>query len=245
VSRTIVIAQQVSQMASSGLWSDVRLLSFDLRVIQLEYCRGYGLTVTCCASSAIKPTYDLQFFRVDESKFSTETSALNPPKVNDANPHRGIATWAARVLAGKNLSRNVRILTYCLRTSIPVLLELDALSSSGDVDVCWFPKGLVWWRALFRNSSFGLDFRIRPDFFLEVVDIGSLEGAQQAFKPNFSVMMPIPDIHQICRLVSISHSALPLAPFESGILIPCFRNPQTSREVLRSLFNLIRGAVGS
>jgi hypothetical protein len=32
----------VCQMATSGLWSDVKLLSFDLRAIQFEYCQVRG-----------------------------------------------------------------------------------------------------------------------------------------------------------------------------------------------------------
>jgi mediator of RNA polymerase II transcription subunit 14 len=191
----------------------------------------------------------MEFLTVDDCNTRLGTNAVFSPHVN---PHIGLASWAARVLAGKNLSRNVHILVYCLRTSIPVLLELQSICAA-DGTACWFPKGLVWWRALFRNSRsvlkwqvgttinlarrFGLDFRIRPDFMLEVFDIGS-QGLL-APQTETSSIHPIPNMNQICRLVSVSHDSLPLVPFDSGLLIPCFRNPLASGQAIRTLLTLV------
>src|ERR1700754_1039150 len=119
-------------MAEHTGWSDVKLLEFDLRTIRFEYSpvestlqmtilfanecvQGYGLMITCCNSSAMQPTYNLKFFINEATGLRAHVGEQFGTQPQ--NPHKTIATWAAKVLSGKSLSRNVRLLVHCLRFS--------------------------------------------------------------------------------------------------------------------------------
>ncbi|KAH9924917.1 MED14-domain-containing protein [Fomitopsis serialis] len=149
VSKVVVIAREVAQMATERHWSDVRLLSFDLQTVEFAYAADYTISITC--TDQLSPTggsYDLQFSRISDGK-------AGDADMDDLyNPHEDLS------------------LSYAT-DSLSVVVELEGIrqavaQTSENADV--FPKAAGWFRILYGDFRHALDFRIMTGGRVVILD---------------------------------------------------------------------------
>ncbi|KAI0248188.1 mediator complex subunit MED14-domain-containing protein [Lactifluus subvellereus] len=64
VSKIVVIAREVVNMAKEKQWEDVRLLSFDLQTVEFTYASDYTLSISCEDQLLTGGSYNLHFGRL-------------------------------------------------------------------------------------------------------------------------------------------------------------------------------------
>ena len=88
-------------MSSKYLWTDVRLISFDLQTVEFTYSADYSVSLTCTDElSSNRSSYHLRFSRVPPDDFTdvgTELDALH-------NPHEDAELFLCNLLGHGKLS---------------------------------------------------------------------------------------------------------------------------------------------
>ncbi|KAF7321449.1 Mediator of RNA polymerase II transcription subunit 14 [Mycena kentingensis (nom. inval.)] len=160
VSRMVVFAREVAQMAKEKLWPDIRLLSFDLQTVSFAYSSDYVVAISCEDRGSLSGNFHLRFSRCDSS-------------AGELNPHDAAESYLSKILrAGKQdgLAATLQRFITCLRETLPIAIELDEIQreSQGAVDV--FAKSAGWYRLLLGNARHALDFRLLSQHRVLILD---------------------------------------------------------------------------
>ncbi|EGO25140.1 hypothetical protein SERLADRAFT_414850 [Serpula lacrymans var. lacrymans S7.9] len=195
VSKMVVIAREVAQMAEDGKWPDVRLLSFDLQTVEFAYAHDYTVSIRCM--DQLSPTggsFDLRFSRCPPS--DPQARATSPPPFQDRkNPHEDVEPFLQQILRHGPLTSSLHRLVELLRDTLPIVVEIERMrlepgsSSSmspnrgrgkgkGKAVVGWenepwvetFVKGLGWYRVLYGDLRHALDFRLMNNQRVAIID---------------------------------------------------------------------------
>ncbi|KDR75325.1 hypothetical protein GALMADRAFT_249364 [Galerina marginata CBS 339.88] len=183
VSKMVVIAREVAQMAKHTKWRDVRLLSFDLQTVEFAYSQDYTVSISC--EDQLSPTggnFDLEFSRIrPHDAMDTDEGYFNPHE--DAEPFlRDILRHAHGRLAP-----SLHYLVTLLRDTLPIVVELEAVrkesqQSGRNVDI--FAKAAGWYRLLYGDLKHALDFRLMSEQRVAILDAShSLFDIQIPGKP--------------------------------------------------------------
>ncbi|KAH8105571.1 hypothetical protein DFH11DRAFT_1550352 [Phellopilus nigrolimitatus] len=143
VSKMVVIACEVAQMAKQNSWEDVLLLSFDLRRFW-----DYTVYITCTDQLMLSSnrSYELSFYRIRTGK----------PWAAHAGPFLKHVLYHV-----PRLSSSSHQLVELLRNRLPLFCVVDVMwrnSESGRdndahaIGVNFFPKAAGWYRVLYGDS---------------------------------------------------------------------------------------------
>ncbi|CAL1707828.1 unnamed protein product [Somion occarium] len=197
VSKMVVIAREVAQMASEKNWGDVRLLSFDLQTVEFAYAPDYSVSITCGNHLFLDGPYELYFSR---PRVGNEQSRYNP--------HTEVEPFMRNILRHGSLGPSLHRLVSLLRETLPIVLVLQEIQdkaeqSNDNVDT--FAKSAEWFRVLYGDFKHALDFRLMKGSRVLVLDAShSLFPAAEDAKSKDSkpingllVLHPIPDFSQL------------------------------------------------
>ena len=160
----------VAQMSSKYLWTDIRLISFDLQTVEFAYADNYTVSLTCTDQLATnRSSYHLRFSRVpndDPMQVDGELDALH-------NPHEDAELYLCNLLGHGKLSTALHRLVSLLRETLPIVAELEdirvqAARNSHLVDT--FAKSAGWFRVLYADLRHALDFRLMTGARVVIVD---------------------------------------------------------------------------
>ncbi|KAH8108107.1 mediator complex subunit MED14-domain-containing protein [Cristinia sonorae] len=161
VSKMVVIAREVGQMAADKHLAEVRLLSFDLQTVEFAYASDYSVSITC--TDQLSPTggsYELKFSRPRSDISGTRS----PDEENSRyNPHAEVEPFLRNVLRHGRLAPSLHRLVALLRETLPIVLELQAIqkrASEAGEPVDTFAKAAGWFRVLYGDMRHALDFRL-------------------------------------------------------------------------------------
>ena len=187
----------VAQMSSKHLWTDVKLISFDLQTVEFTYSSDYSVSLTCSTDysdpledklSAKRSSYHLRFGRVLPD---SDLSGAPPPDPNAmdvdgelsvplfTNPHEDAEPFLCALLAHGSLSRDglstaLHQLVAVLRATLPIVAELEeiraAAARAGGPPIDTFAKSARWFRVLYGDLRHALDFRLMADARVAVLD---------------------------------------------------------------------------
>ncbi|KZT40826.1 MED14-domain-containing protein [Sistotremastrum suecicum HHB10207 ss-3] len=264
VSKMVVIAREVSQLADKHKWTDVQLQSFDLQTAEFTYYSDYAISISCRAETqpSSKSIYSLEFSRISAPSRLSQSIASTPANNMEmdpmTNPHTEIVSWVSKLLSSTDLAIGVRNLVILLRLSLPVVLELDSLCdrwlSEGEEEagaVDWFPKGVAWWRFLLGDMRHALDFRIRADRLLEIQDASYNHFAVSAWDKTEKYdpladspyrLQRIPSFETVCR-ETVLHADIKVISFDRGILCSCDAPHPSIRGTIRDIVHRSRDAL--
>ncbi|KAF8995450.1 mediator complex subunit MED14-domain-containing protein [Cyathus striatus] len=199
VSKMVVIAREVAQMAKEKEWHGVQLVSFDLQTVEFVYATDYAVSISC--EDQLSPTggnFDLRFSRrrLQDSARMDEHDSYNPH--DDAEPFfRNLLRHGHGRLA-PSLHRLVSLLRYTL----PIVAELEEIKTASQLvgrNVDTFVKAAGWYRLLYGDLCHALDFRLMTKKRVAIVD-----GSHSIFTANASNsqgaglgLQPIPNFVKI------------------------------------------------
>ncbi|KAF8256603.1 mediator complex subunit MED14-domain-containing protein [Lactarius quietus] len=170
VSKIVVIAREVVNMAKAKKWADVRLLSFDLQTVEFSYASDYTLSITCKDQLPTGGSYSLQFGRLSLIAHSGHGHDTRP------NPHAEAELFLHALLRQGRLADALPALVSVLRDTVPVLEVLTRIPARA------IPKAAGWWRVMFSPGSgaslsrgggvaqHALDFRVLTDSRVAMLD---------------------------------------------------------------------------
>ncbi|KAI0072724.1 MED14-domain-containing protein [Panus rudis PR-1116 ss-1] len=227
VSKMVVIAREVAQMATDKRWAGVRLLSFDLQTVELAYAPDYSVSITCTDQLSLTGgTYQLRFSRPREQ---SEDATVKRP-----NPHAEVEPFMRNILRHGRLGPSLRQLVELLQNSLPVVLQLEAIRSAAEQtgdSVDTFSKSAGWFRVLYSDLRHALDFRLMKGARILVHDAshsifqGGDEGRRSSADSFFellSVLQPIPEfsktVDEVVRHVKSHHPRNLVCAVEIGII---------------------------
>jgi mediator of RNA polymerase II transcription subunit 14 len=229
VSKMVVIAREVAQMAKDQGWNGVRLLSFDLQTVEFAYAGDFTVSITC--TDQLSPTdrsFDLRFSRLRSHDDRSHSDRFNPH--DDAEPFmRNILQHGHGRLA-PSLHRLVAL----LRATLPIVIELEEIQRESETDlrggsVDTFAKAAGWFRVLYgdlrcvflftlgghrrfdMNNRHALDFRLMKGQRVCILDGShSLFGpgadpATSSPKKHATVLPSVPDVNDKLGLQPIPH----------------------------------------
>ncbi|KAI9442706.1 MED14-domain-containing protein [Lactarius indigo] len=152
VSKIVVIAREVVNMAKAKQWEDVRLLSFDLQTVEFTYAsdcypQDYTLSISCKDQLLTGGSYCLRFGRLPPESFLH--ALLRQGRLADALP----------------------ALVSILRDTVPVLEVLTRIPARA------IPKAAGWWRGRGGVAQHALDFRV-----LTGSRVALLDASQSVFR---------------------------------------------------------------
>ncbi|KAF8482456.1 MED14-domain-containing protein [Russula ochroleuca] len=149
VSKIVVIAREVVNMAKEKQWEDVRLLSFDLQTVEFTYASDYTLSISCKDQLLTGGSYHLRFGRHP----SRDEAHDHRP-----NPHAEAEHFFHALLRHGRLADALPALVSVLRDTVPVLEVLARIPAHA------VPKAAGWWRVMFSPdrsvARHALDFRV-------------------------------------------------------------------------------------
>ncbi|KAJ3517642.1 hypothetical protein NLJ89_g378 [Agrocybe chaxingu] len=207
VSKMVVIAREVAQMARLTKWHGVRLLSFDLRAVEFAYAQGYAVSISC--EGQLSPgggTFDLEFSRLRPH------GAMETDNDEDTyNPHEEAEPFLRNILRrghGRLASSLHRLITL-LRDSLPIVVELEQIRRDGrkkgrNLDI--FAKATGWYRLLYDDLRHALDLRLMSGQRIAILDASySLFDLEMSDKAAMEVestiggliLQPLPDFRNI------------------------------------------------
>lgn len=164
VSKIVVIAREVSQMAEQVEWSDVKLLSFDLQTVQFAYARDYVVSITC--TDQLSPTGGSFAFRFSKQNVT--------PDGDSYNPHEEAEPFLRNVLRPGHgrLSLSLHRLVSLLRDTLPMVIKLDTIRMQpvDGIPVDTVVKAAGWYRIVYGNFKHAVDFRLIKDHRVVIVD---------------------------------------------------------------------------
>ena len=160
----------VAQMSAKYLWTDIRLISFDLQTVEFAYADNYTVSLTCTDQLATnRSSYHLRFSRVpsdDPMQVDGELDALH-------NPHEDAELYLCNLLGHGKLSTALHRLVSLLRETLPIVAELEDIrvhaARNGHL-VDSFAKSAGWLRVLYPDLRHALDFRLMTGARVIVVD---------------------------------------------------------------------------
>ncbi|KAI5116984.1 hypothetical protein M0805_001593 [Coniferiporia weirii] len=185
VSKMVVIAREVAQMAKQKSWGDVQLLSFDLQTVEFTYAKDYTVSITCTDQLMLSnnSSYELSFSRT--RRLGRLTATAGPSNHESTayddeyyNPHEDAEPFLRHVLRhGPRLSSSLHQLVELLRDSLPLVCVMDVIrrdagsGKEGDVHVVdVFPKAAGWYRVLYGDSRHALDLRLMKGRRVAILD---------------------------------------------------------------------------
>ncbi|KAF7298154.1 Mediator of RNA polymerase II transcription subunit 14 [Mycena chlorophos] len=216
VSKMVVIAREVAQMAKENTFPDIRLLSFDLQTVSFAYASDYIVSISCEDDQvSTGGKFDLRFSRCE-------------PNVDSPNPHDAAEPFLCTILrAGQGtLAPSLYRLITCLRETLPVAIELEEIQRQSQGAVDTFAKSAGWYRLLFGDARHALDFRLMTDHRVAILDGShSLYGPAQ---PDDAVsafcLRAIPRLEEIV-LAAVKKLEGPIladkiVPLSAGVICP-------------------------
>ncbi|KAJ3519849.1 hypothetical protein NM688_g9242 [Phlebia brevispora] len=255
VSKMVVIAREVAQMATAKRWHDVRLLSFDLQTVEFAYSGDYAVSITC--TDQLSPTggsYELHFSRVvDESAMDTSDDGDINQMMATYNPHEDIEPFVRNLMRHGRLAESLHRLVALLRDTLPIVSELEYIrlsaSKAGD-KVDTYAKTAGWYRVLFGDLRHALDFRLMSHARVLILDASNTlfplpaEKAIAAPQSDGSLaLQPIPKFNSLvqatCRDVAHVYRGSKVTPVDTGIIC----ESGAVRMVGRTLYEKVRQAL--
>ncbi|TFK74569.1 MED14-domain-containing protein [Pluteus cervinus] len=226
VSKMVVIAREVAQMAKKDELRGVRLLSFDLQTVEFVYALDYTVSLSC--EDQLSPTggnFVLRFGRYRPNR------AKGSESPDDFNPHDDAEPFFRNILRHGHgrLAPSLHRLVLLLRETLPIVAELEAIRlQSEKSDGCFidtFAKSGAWFRLLYGDTRHALDFRLMADKRIAIIDgsypiIGRTpqsappQPAASSSTPEESVLKPIPQIREL--VTQIIKEALAKAQIRPG-----------------------------
>ncbi|PPQ98421.1 hypothetical protein CVT24_004100 [Panaeolus cyanescens] len=205
VSKMVVIAREVAQMAKRHNWEDTRLLSFDLQTVEFAYARDYSVLISCPNQlSSTGGKFDLEFSRIKpQDAMDTDTSDF-------FNPHEDAAPFLRDILQKGHgrLSQALYILVKLLRETLPIVEQLETIRKDSwqkgrHLDI--FAKASGWYRLSYGDQKYALDFRLMTGQRVAIVDasrslfdLPSERNAPQKETPFDNLLLkPIPNFKSI------------------------------------------------
>ncbi|KAL0956179.1 hypothetical protein HGRIS_002339 [Hohenbuehelia grisea] len=188
VSKMVVIAREVAQMAKTKKWNGVHLISFDLQTVEFAYAEDYAVSITCTDQlSATGGKFDLRFSR-------------SPPRDDDLsyNPHDDAEPFFRDILQhgqGK-LALSIHRLVALLRDTLPIVVALDEIRCASGADriagVDTFAKAPGWYRLLYGDLRHALDFRLMTGKRVVILDASHSLYQESKSDASTSVTMLMP-----------------------------------------------------
>ncbi|KAI0633692.1 MED14-domain-containing protein [Trametes polyzona] len=171
VSKMVVIAREVAQMSSKYLWTDVRLLSFDLQTVAFAYTADYTLSLTCTDQlTSTGGSYHLRFGRIEPDD-DMQVDGEHPRSSH--NPQEDVEPYMRNLLRHGRLATALHRLVGLLRETLPIVAELEdiraAAARSGET-VDTFAKSAGWFRILYGDLRHALDFRLMAGARVVILD---------------------------------------------------------------------------
>ncbi|KAF8447165.1 mediator complex subunit MED14-domain-containing protein [Boletus edulis BED1] len=221
VSKMVVIAREVAQMAKIKKWRDVRLLSFDLQTVEFAYSSDYTVFISC--TDQLSPTggsFELRFSRCSPLPGPSNANTLAPPPLITSihphlrsNPHEEAEPYLRQTLRHGPLAPSLHRLVGLLRDTLPIAVELDRLSTGmkeervsighgrgkqKSAEELWFDtvvKGMGWWRVLYGDLRHALDLRLMTGKRIAILDASYsfFQGSDSGAGPNTSHANQDPD----------------------------------------------------
>ncbi|KAH9963764.1 mediator complex subunit MED14-domain-containing protein [Russula dissimulans] len=181
VSKIVVIAREVVNMAKEKQWEDVRLLSFDLQTVEFTYASDYTLSISCKDQLFTGGSYNLRFGRLP----SQDEAHDHRP-----NPHSEAEHFFHALLRQGRLADALPALVSVLRDTVPVLEVLAFIPARA------IPKAAGWWRVMFSAggsetgsvAQHALDFRVLTGSRVALFDASEslFRSAPQSQQPDAS-----------------------------------------------------------
>ena len=179
--RLIYLNFTVAQMSSKYLWTDVRLISFDLQTVEFTYSADYSVSLTCTDElSSNRSSYHLRFSRViPDNDMHPPPSDPNAMQVDApltpilTNPHEDAEPFLCALLGHGKLSVALYRLVSLLRETLPVVAELEeirAAAARAGEPLDTFAKSASWFRVLYGDLRHALDFRLMANARVAVLD---------------------------------------------------------------------------
>ncbi|OJT12740.1 Mediator of RNA polymerase II transcription subunit 14 [Trametes pubescens] len=218
VSKMVVIAREVAQMSTKHLWTDVRLLSFDLQTVEFAYAADYTLSLTCTDQlTSTGGSYHLRFGRVEHDD---EMEVDGEPLRTTHNPHEDVEPYMRNLLRHGPLTSTLHRLVSLLRETLPIVAELEeirAAAARSGVVVDTFAKSAGWFRILYGDLRHALDFRLMAGARVVILDgshslfddsadghtLRRLSGPSKAFasrdREPTAALQPIPDFRALVQ----------------------------------------------
>ena len=159
-------------MSSKYLWTDVRLISFDLQTVEFTYSADYSVSLTCTDElSSNRSSYHLRFSRVQPdhdhdapppaSSDMMEVDTVGFPPPGPSNPHEDAEPFLCALLAHGRLSAALHRLVCVLRETLPIVAELEEIrpaAARAGAPLDTFAKSASWFRVLYGDLRHALDF---------------------------------------------------------------------------------------
>ncbi|KAF8637952.1 hypothetical protein AX16_010585 [Volvariella volvacea WC 439] len=175
VSKMVVIAREIAQMAKNEELQGVKLLSFDLQTVEFLYGLDYTVSLSCEDQlSFTGGNFILRFGRYRPRRDAS--GAPIPRKDNDNlyNPHDEAESFFQGILRhGKGLAPSLHRLVMLLRDTLPIVAELEEIrleSEKESENVDTFAKSAGWYRLLYGDLRHALDFRLLHDKRVAIID---------------------------------------------------------------------------
>ncbi|KAI0768733.1 MED14-domain-containing protein [Trametes elegans] len=262
VSKMVVIAREIAQMSTKYLWTDVRLLSFDLQTVEFAYAGDYTLALTCTDQLASSGgSYHLRFSRAhppdahDDAMDVDGAAAAEPAH----NPHEDVEPYMRHLLRHGRLSSALQRLVGLLRETLPIVAELEdirAAAARAGAGVDTFAKSASWFRVLYGDLRHALDFRLMAGARVVILD-GSHslfdDGADSyAERENNNVnavaLQPIPHFAALVQeaiKAAVAHGVSgQFAPIDIGVICDVAAVRVVGRMLYRRVFEKLAAAPG-
>ncbi|KAG6857789.1 hypothetical protein H0H87_004205 [Tephrocybe sp. NHM501043] len=205
VSKMVVIAREVAQMAKESSWDDVRLLSFDLQTVEFAYAQDYTVSISCEDQlSPMGGNFDLRF-----SRCKRPYAGQKQDNHEFFNPHDDAEPFLRHILRHGHgrLAPSLHRLVNLLRDTLPVVKVLEEIRQKGEQDgrsVDTFAKAAGWHRLLETDHSHGIDFRSMTEQRVAILDASfslfdpaGSKGAVEAGARELLGLKPIPQFKEI------------------------------------------------
>ncbi|KAG6886292.1 hypothetical protein C0993_006702 [Termitomyces sp. T159_Od127] len=185
VSKMVVIAREVAQMAKESSWDDVRLLSFDLQTVEFAYAKDYTVSISCQDQlSPLGGNFDLRFSRC--GRLHTRHDRDNEQEF--FNPHCDAEPFLRSILRHGHgrLAPSLNRLVTLLRNTLSIVTVLEdirqeSIRKSRSVDT--FAKAAGWYRLLNIDQRYAIDFRLMTGQRVAILD-ASFSVFDQACSTN-------------------------------------------------------------
>jgi len=198
VSKVVVMAREVAQMAKVRKWDDVRLLSFDLQTAEFAYAENYTVSITC--TDQLSPTggsYDLRFSRCEG--------------LEGGNPHVDAEPFLRNIMRSGRLTICLNRVVELLRNTLPIVVVLDEVRAEAIVhgdSVTSLAKAAAWYRLLYGDFKHALDFRLMTGQRVAILDASHSvfppdpiwsrgKSKMQDSHESGLLLHPIPDLKEI------------------------------------------------
>jgi len=174
VSKMVVIAREVAQMAKNKKWSDVHLLSFDLQTVEFAYAADYAVSISCTDQlSATGGSFDLRFSRCPHAPWIKNPRSPNLSNGDLFNPHDDAEPFMRHVLHHGRLATSLQRLVGLLRDTLPIVAEIEEMRIQAERDgngLDTFAKAAGWYRVLYGDLRHALDFRLMTEQRVAILD---------------------------------------------------------------------------